>query len=69
MPPYKNFPGFIVPPPFGRGNNSIYFIRKSYYPLYPLGLADCHFQEEAHISSIPSLASQPSSSRALAGSA
>ena len=41
----------------------------SVYPLYPLGFSDCHFQEEAHMSSIPNLASQPSSSRALAGSA
>ena len=24
------------------------------YPLYPLGFWDCHFQEEAHISSMPS---------------
>ena len=39
------------------------------YPLYPLGFMDCHFQEEAHISSMPSSAVQPSSSRALAGSA
>ena len=39
------------------------------YPLYPLGLVDCHFQEEAHISSMPYLAAQPSSSLALAGSA
>ena len=38
-------------------------------PLYPLGLEDCHFQEEAHMSSMPYPASQPSSSLAFTGSA
>ena len=38
-------------------------------PLYPSGFMLCHFQLEAHISSIPYCASQPSSSLALRGSA
>ena len=36
---------------------------------YPFGFMLCHFQEEAHISSIPYSACQPSSARALDGSA
>lgn len=67
-------PLFLYPSERKRSGQT-FFARLSFkkaaspYPLNPLGCLDCHRQLSAHISSMPRVASQPSSRFALDGSA